>query len=121
GFPGICGAAIDSGACTPTNCNQANGKYCGMVGDGCGGVMDCGGCSGGQTCGGNGIANVCGASRDSGLCTVTQCTQGNGQYCGIVGDGCGGVMDRGGCPNGQGCGADGIQNLCGYAPDSGAC
>src|SRR5258707_9525204 len=95
--------------------------YCGIVGDGCGGMMDCGGCTGGQSCGGNGIMNVCGASPDSGLCTVTTCTQPNGFYCGIVGNGCGGKMDCGGCPNGQACGGAGVDGVCAYPPDSGAC
>src|SRR5262249_51449967 len=101
-----CGAARDSGACTPTQGTTASGKLCGVVGDGCGGSIDCGGCTGGQTCGGAGTANVCGAPRDSGACmNPTRCTTANGSYCGVVGDGCGGTIDCGNCAGGQVCGA----------------
>src|SRR5260370_36064124 len=80
---------------------QTNGQYCGMVGNGCGGLMDCGGCPNGQACGGAGLPGVCGAATDSGACTPTQCTNANGQYCGVVGNGCGGALDCGGGPGGQ--------------------
>ena len=66
GIPGLCGYFPDSGNCMPTNCRQPNGKYCGVVGNGCGGQVDCGNCDAGQTCGGAGIDGVCGASPDSG-------------------------------------------------------
>jgi hypothetical protein len=46
--------------CTPTTC-AALGYECGPVGDGCGGLLDCGGCDGG-TCGGSGQANQCSGS-----------------------------------------------------------
>src|SRR5260370_42227462 len=82
------------------------GQYCGLVGDGCGGVMDCGGCAAGQTCGGAGLLSVCGAAVDSGACTPTSCTQPNGQYCGVIGNGCGGRVGRGRtAPAGPGGGA----------------
>ena len=121
GIDSVCGFPADSGACTPPSCLQANGQYCGIVGNGCGGKMDCGGCPGGQSCGGAGVDGVCAFPPDSGACTPISCAQQNGQYCGIVGNGCGGVMDCGGCPASQDCGAAGIPNICGYAADSGAC
>src|SRR5882672_12721221 len=49
------------------------------------------------------------------------CAQTNGQYCGIVGDGCGGRTDCGGCPGTQTCGGAGLTNVCGFSADSGAC
>ena len=117
----ICGAMPGSVNCTSTDCNAVGVRYCGLVGDGCGGAIDCGNCPSGQSCGGDGLANVCGSAPDSGACTPTNCTQGQYRYCGVIGDGCGGKVDCGGCSTGQGCGAGGIEHLCGYAPDSGAC
>jgi hypothetical protein len=32
-----------------------------VIGDGCGGMIDCGMCVAPNTCGGGGLANVCGA------------------------------------------------------------
>src|SRR4030095_11396369 len=58
--PSWCGAALDSGACTPTVCAQPGGMYCGKVSDGCGGTVDCGTCPAGQTCGAR-TPNLCGA------------------------------------------------------------
>jgi hypothetical protein len=60
-----CGAPPDSG-CTPTDCSPGGGRYCGVVGDGCGGNIDCGGCPINETCGGSGVANVCGPSGEGG-------------------------------------------------------
>jgi hypothetical protein len=121
GVPNLCGASPDSGACTPTACDQPTGKYCGVVGDQCGGKIDCGGCSGGYVCGGAGQNNVCGAGRDSGACTPTQCQQASGKYCGKLGDQCGGEIDCGGCTGGLACGGAGTPGVCGAARDSGAC
>src|SRR5262249_25522951 len=62
------GAAHDGGgdACKPTTCAAG---MCGMVGDGCGGMLDCGSsCPAGQTCGGGGTPNVCGPN-----CTPKTC------------------------------------------------
>jgi len=56
GMPGVCGHPM----CTPRTCQSA-GANCGALGDGCGGVLDCGQCLPPQTCGGGGIANVCGS------------------------------------------------------------
>jgi hypothetical protein len=54
-MPGVCGASM----CTPRACRQANAN-CGIIGDGCGGTVDCGTCTPPATCGGGGVANQCG-------------------------------------------------------------
>jgi len=105
GFPNICGAALDSGVCSPTVCDRPGSKACGIVGDGCGGRLDCGGCSGEETCGGAGLPRLCGTAPDSGACKPVVCTQLSGSYCGAIGDGCGGRLDCGSCPTGQSCSA----------------
>jgi hypothetical protein len=38
--------------CMPISCTPVGGSYCGWIGDGCGGAMDCGSCPMGQVCGG---------------------------------------------------------------------
>ncbi len=40
---------------------------------------------------------------EAGACTKTQCTPPNGQYCGVVGDGCGSTIDCGACSGDQVC------------------
>jgi hypothetical protein len=40
--------------CTPRTC-MAAGANCGPIGDGCGGMLNCGTCPAGQTCGGGGV------------------------------------------------------------------
>ncbi|HUR57898.1 MAG TPA: hypothetical protein VM029_09325, partial [Opitutaceae bacterium] len=108
----ICGPALDD-ACVPLACKQPGGTYCGRIGDGCGQLLDCGSCAAPLTCAGGGLANICGTNADSGDCNATTCTPANGRYCGIVGNGCGGLVDCGGCPAGQSCGAAGLPQLCG--------
>src|SRR6185503_4784509 len=112
--------ALDSGQCVPTTCANAGGNYCGIVGDGCGGQLNCGACPAGQACGGAGRTNVCGYTPDGG-CTALTCNQAGGQYCGVVGNGCGGTMDCGACQNGLSCGGGGLPSVCGGAPDAGNC
>jgi hypothetical protein len=43
----------------PRTCASV-GANCGVIGDGCGGTVDCGKCVSPETCGGGGQANVCG-------------------------------------------------------------
>src|SRR5262249_12400650 len=117
----ICGFPPDSGACQQLSCKPASGQYCGVVGNGCGGKMDCGACPQGLTCGANGISGLCGQTSDAGACVKTQCQQPGGKYCGTVGDGCGGVVDCGGCSAGLTCGGAGTAGVCGAAPDAGTC
>jgi hypothetical protein len=46
------------GACQPATCLSL-GKDCGMLSDGCGGMLSCGGCTPPKKCGGGGVPNVC--------------------------------------------------------------
>jgi hypothetical protein len=58
GIDSVCGYP-DAGSCTPKTCAQL-GYNCGIDGDGCGGVLDCGSCTAPAICGGGGKPNVCG-------------------------------------------------------------
>ena len=90
----------DSGPCQRLTCTPTGGKYCGKIGDGCGGTMECGAdCPMGLTCGGGGVKNLCGAPRDPN-CKPISCEQMGGRLCGRVGDGCGGSLECGECPGG---------------------
>jgi hypothetical protein len=113
------GLCVPAG-CVPLTCNTASGQYCGTIGDGCGGTLDCGACAGaGATCGGGGIPQVCGAA--TGCTPVTCLPAGGGQYCGAIGDGCGGALDCGACPGGKACGGDGTPGVCPGAVVTGGC
>jgi hypothetical protein len=92
----------------------ASGKLCGIVGDGCGRLLDCGGCSNGFTCGGAGSPNVCGARPDSGVCAPYVCNPVGGLYCGDIGDGCGDTLHCGSCPAAQECGTR-VRGMCSTA------
>jgi hypothetical protein len=99
-----CGAAganrCGGGACAPTSCPAENAE-CGLIGDGCGGVIDCGPCTAaGESCGGAGVPNQCGAG--AGGCKPLSCDA-QGVECGAAGDGCGGLLDCGGCEQGYAC------------------
>ena len=61
GFPKVCGAADDATTCTPITCQPPNGRYCGIIGDGCGSSIDCGGCPAGEVCGAR-VRGVCGTA-----------------------------------------------------------
>jgi hypothetical protein len=85
-----------------------NARYCGQVGDGCGGTVDCG-----DTCSAFQAGWVCDTS--TGLCTggpscvrIACTTAGGGQYCGDIGDGCGGTLHCGDCPGSGTC----TNNVC---------
>ena len=66
---------------------------------------------GANTCGGGGIAGVCGAANAS--CTPVSCTPSGGQYCGVIGNGCGGTEDCGACANGMACATTGtLAHVC---------
>ena len=108
GTPNVCAKA--PGTCTPLTCDQAGGRYCGKIGDGCGRPLDCGDCPTGQTCGGDGTPGVCGSG--SGMCTALTCAPTGGRFCGNIGDGCGHALDCGTCPSGQTCGGNGKTNVC---------
>jgi hypothetical protein len=103
--------------CTPRNCAAVNAN-CGPVGDGCGGLLQCGTCTAPQTCGGGGVSSQCGGSG----CSPRTCQQ-QGISCGPAGDGCGGTLDCGSCPAPQTCGGGGVPGQCGayMLPDAGGC
>jgi hypothetical protein len=123
GTPSVCGIAgfiaadggvvSETGMCIPRTCVDA-GANCGKIGDGCGGIVDCGGCTGADICGGNGKANVCGNSFavDGATCLPRTCAD-VGANCGPVGDGCGGLIDCGTCSSPQTCGGGGTPSVCG--------
>ena len=77
--------------------------------------MECGSCTQtGFTCGGSGTANICGAARDSGACEPFVCNPPGGQYCGLIGGGCGDTLDCGTCRPPFTCGGGGVSNVCGF-------
>src|SRR5262245_49502084 len=45
----------DANCDAKVSCQTDAGTYCGQIGDGCGGTLDCGDCTGGQVC----VQNVC--------------------------------------------------------------
>jgi hypothetical protein len=98
-----------SDACMSMTCAR-EGFDCGMQGDGCGNVLDCGTCATGQVCGG-GLSpqpGVCGAVA----CVPRTCAQ-QGFNCGMATDGCGEALNCGAsCPTGEMCGVGG-PNVCG--------
>ncbi len=112
GVPGTCGLLgsnlNDAGQCIPTTCAIA-GATCGVIGDGCNGLLNCGGCLGGDTCGGSGIPYRCGGGA---VCTPLTCAQANAT-CGSVGDGCGNILTCGTCTAPAVCGGGGTPSQCG--------
>lgn len=62
--------------CTPRTCQQAHAD-CGPVGDGCGGLLQCGTCVAPLACGGGGTPSVCGAAvtTDAGVQCTNLCLQ----------------------------------------------
>jgi len=104
------GLCVGGPSCTPKKCDDGDNRYCGTIGDGCGGTLKCGDCPDGGTCGGGGIES---------LCTVPNCKpftcedpESKGRYCGDIGDGCGGLLKCGDCPEGKACGGDGTPGVC---------
>ena len=111
--------AAGSGGCGLVTC-ASQGATCGPVGDGCGGVIDCGQCMAPETCGGAGTLFQCGAAPGS-TCTPRSCQQA-GAECGVVADGCGGLTANCGmCPTGTTCGGAGMANKCGAPACTGLC
>jgi hypothetical protein len=113
GIPGRCGLlgsnVNDAGMCVPTTCAIA-GASCGIIGDGCGGTINCGTCAMGKLCGGGGVPYQCGGGA---TCTPATCAS-LGATCGQVGDGCGNILNCGpACPAPQTCGGGGVPNVCG--------
>jgi hypothetical protein len=101
--------AMDMGpGCGLNTCASMNAT-CGPIGDGCGGVINCGTCPGHQTCGGGGTPFQCGGAAG---CIPLTCAS-LGLACGPAGDGCGGTLDCGTCTGGKTCGGGGVNGQCG--------
>jgi len=81
-------ADVTPNNCTPISCTNDAATYCGQIGNGCNGILDCGDCAGGQVC----VQNVCSMPIDG--CAPLTCAQLGGTYCGRIGDGCGRSFDR---------------------------
>jgi len=106
--------------CTKLTCATA-GVTCGLAGDGCGGVLDCGACPCvPQTCmgkcgpQGDGCGGIlsCPPCDGGAGCTPTTCAAA-GAECGVIGDGCGGTVDCGTCVAPETCGGSGTPYKCG--------
>jgi hypothetical protein len=112
----VCTPFVD--LCVPASAADAcAGKACGTEGDGCGGSIDCGACPDGQACGlvqafqcGDGLTG----STEQCPARIDSCAE-VGAECGLIGNGCGGTLDCGGCGGGQLCGIEAPQK-CGAAP-----
>jgi hypothetical protein len=88
-------------SCVKKTCASENAN-CGPIGDGCGGVIQCGTCTNNETCGGGGKPSTCGKPA----CTAKTCAQ-LGANCGAIGDGCGGLIASCGTCDGGICGGGG--------------
>jgi hypothetical protein len=95
-----------------TDCAEA-GAECGLVGNGCGGTLDCGGCESGEICGLN-APQLCGAPPE---CVPVAAAEVCVAQCGFISDGCGGAVDCVDegfiCPDGETCGGGGTPFECG--------
>jgi hypothetical protein len=96
------------GVCVPKTCTEL-GANCGPMGDGCGGLIQCGNCTAPATCGGGGKLSNCGGNNN---CTPKTCADW-GATCGPVGDGCGGLVQCGSCTPPATCGGGGTPSVCG--------
>ena len=98
GGDGICKG---NAGCKPSGCaNGTNFSYCGEIGDGCGGRVNCA-CTADQVCGKD---NLC---KGDASCVPLTCANGTSfSYCGLVGDNCGGELTCSStCAAGQVCDA----------------
>ncbi len=102
----------------PTTCAAQN-EDCGPIGDGCGGLLECGNCSGGQKCGVGGKPGVCATPAPppdaANPCHPETCSE-LGIGCGPAGDGCGGSLSCGSCTGGETCGGGGPSQCGGSGP-----
>jgi hypothetical protein len=112
--------------CTKLGIVEACLNTCGVVGDGCGGTLDCNSspmtaCPSGQTCGGGGTPGQCGGGN---TCTPLDPAVVCDGKCGTQSNGCGGAItcnvSNGGdvcdSANGESCGGGGTPNECGKPP-----
>jgi hypothetical protein len=98
----------DGPGCQVKTCTELEAE-CGLVDDGCGGMLTCGTCPTLETCGASG-PNKCGIA----VCVPMTC-QALGVDCGDIPAPCGGVLHCGECPEGRVCGVGG-PNHCGCPP-----
>ena len=94
----------DPTTCKPGTCSNGTAfNYCGTVGDGCGGSLNCPtDCGAGQVC--DTAKSLC--KGDPAVCVPITCTAENGgRYCGgAIGDNCGGAITcDAACPTGFAC------------------
>lgn len=107
------GSSGEAPRCIPVTCDSERWPYCGRIGDGCGGVLDCGECRyPGMTCG-RCRPNIC--SADEGNPITCRRLIEDFNYCGDIEDGLGCPLACGACPAGQICGGAGIQGVCALA------
>jgi hypothetical protein len=95
------------GGCGLQTCQSA-GAVCGVVGDGCGSLLNCGSCPTNQGC----VMGKC--VMGMGMCTPKTCAD-QGFNCGLAGDGCGNPNNCGPCVAPQICGGGGKGNVCGVS------
>jgi hypothetical protein len=86
-------------------CTTPGGRYCNVVGDGCGRGLECGECPAGENC----VGGLCVQPN----CTKLTCTAGGATFCGEIGDGCGSTIDCGECTAPATCGGRGLEGMCG--------
>jgi hypothetical protein len=111
-------------SCTPKAAAVACDGKCGAQSDGCGNAITCNANNGGQvcnaqageSCGGGGVPDTCGKppcvpKSQAELCPVTM----GAKSCGKQPDGCGTLVDCGGCASDQQCGLF-TQSVCGTIP-----
>ncbi len=118
-FTPVDAGSSDGGtSCKPLTCSTAKAN-CGPVGDGCGGIVQCGTCTvAGESCGAGGVPSVCGKPA----CKLLTC-QDNNATCGVSSDGCGGVTASCGTCNtagGEFCGGGGASKCGTGGADGGA-
>jgi hypothetical protein len=121
GTPGVCGSGT---TCTQVPVATACTGKCGDQSDGCGGIYTCNSTNGGQSCdvnngescGGGGVANQCGKVACVPRTQAAACPgNANGRSCGSQPDGCGNLIDCGGCSTNEVCGLN-EPNICGQIP-----
>ncbi len=102
------GTKPTSTVCESLSCHPTGGDYCGLVGNGCASLMDCGNCPKADW--------VCqdGLCKGGASCVArTSCKEGTATYCGKIGNDCGGELDCGDCSAPESCGGTGVANVCG--------